>query len=123
MAETFRCSLTDRNPAKYQRSARDKRCCPLEEAPHRLSSPDRDLTLEFHTKAFANARACELDQSKHVAGRGAGMNNDVVGVAVADLGTADASTRESGLIDERRRVQTAGILEHARGRLKTQGLR
>src|SRR4051812_3878675 len=86
-------------------------------------SPDRDLALQLDVEAFLDAAAHQVHEAEHVAGAGAGLHHDVVGVAVADLGAADARPRQAGLLDHRRGAEAARVLEDAARRLEAERLR
>src|SRR6516164_695881 len=53
-------------------------------------SPDREGEVEVDAKLVLHAAADQLDHRDDVLGHGAGLHHHVVGVAVIDLGSADA---------------------------------
>src|ERR1700722_13520195 len=65
-------------------------------------SPDGDFLFQRDVEALLYAGAHQVDEAKHVPAAGAGMDDDVIGIAVADLGAADARPSQIGFLDQRR---------------------
>src|SRR5205085_1111782 len=90
--------------------------CPARSVRGRL--PQRNLELQLDVKLLEHPAADEVDEPEHVAGGGALLADDEVGVAVADLGGADVHADQAGLFDEGAGAEAARIREDARRRLK-----
>src|SRR5262249_52918267 len=85
-------------------------------------SPDGDLRLQLDAEALLNAAADQVEEAEHVAGRGPGVDDDAAGVALADLGAADARLGQAGLLDQGGGVQPARVLEQPAGGLEAERL-
>src|SRR5262245_40036289 len=76
--------------------------------------PHRDFLFQLHLEMLEHAAADQLEQAEHVARGGAGLDDDIAGVAIVDLGAADLGADEPGLLDQARGAQAGRVLEHAR---------
>src|SRR5688572_15577424 len=97
-------TLNRLRPSQPETGARNglMRVLPFTRRPagERAGSPDRDFQLQLDVKVLPDAAADQVDQPQDVArGRAAGGDN-VVGVAVTDLGAADARPLHAGLVDQ-----------------------
>src|SRR5437660_56057 len=83
-------------------------------------SPDGDFQLQFRMEAFANSGADEVKEPQNVAGRGAGLGDDEVSVAIADFRAAHLDFGEPRLLDEGGGAEAPRVAENPRRGLKAQ---
>src|SRR5262245_44298929 len=88
----------------------------------RMMSPDVDFQLQPDAEPFLDTAADQLDHSQHIPGGAAGVDDDAIRVAVADLGAADAGMGQSCLLDQCSGIEAARVLKNPAGRLKRQRL-
>src|SRR5262245_3709072 len=85
---------------------------------HYVKSPDGNLGLQVEVKAVLDAALDQVDEPQDVASAGAGLGDEPVGVAVADLDIADLGADQGRLLDQGGRVEAGGVLEDPARRLE-----
>src|SRR5579872_1099066 len=86
------------------------------------SSPDRHFQLQLDVKTLLHAAAHQVDEAQRVAGGGAGVKDNRIAVALADLGAADAGAGQAGLLDQGRGAEGTRVAKHPEGRLVAERL-
>src|SRR5262245_25642456 len=85
--------------------------------------PTGKFHLQIHGKAFLHLAANEVNEPQHVAAAGARMNENEIGVALADFRAADLGFREARLLDQAAGAEPARVLKDASSGLETERLR